>query len=237
MQPFSLLLGLGALTGLLLAGWRAPTKESIRYLDAGVLTLLGALLGSRAITVAVNWAYYQSHIAEIYQVWLGGLSGVGALFGGVLAIFILGGWLKIHVGVLADMLLPLAGTMTVTAWLGCWMDRCGYGWPSTAWWALPAHDEWGVLAGRIPVQLLGALSTLILIWLLDRSSTRLPVKGMSASLGLFGISAMIFTLSYLRADPTPIWYGLRLEAWGAIGLMIFSALSEVVLLFYWKYKK
>ena len=55
MQPFSLLLGLGALAGLLLAGWRAPQKERIRYLDAGVLTLLGALLGSRAISVVVNW--------------------------------------------------------------------------------------------------------------------------------------------------------------------------------------
>jgi prolipoprotein diacylglyceryltransferase len=237
MQPFSLLLGLGALAGLLLAGWRAPQKDRIHYLDAGVLTLLGALLGSRTFTVVVNWTYYQSRPGEIYQVWLGGLSSIGAMVGGLLAIFILGTWLKIHVGVLADVLLPLAGAMTVTAWMGCWVDRCGYGLPSTTWWALPARDEWGVLADRIPVQLLGAILTLIIIWLLDRSSKHLPVKGMSATLGLFGLSAVMFVLSYLRADPTPVWNGLRLEAWGGIGLMIFALVTVVVLLICWKYKK
>jgi amino acid permease len=60
---------------------------------------------------------------------------------------------------------------------------------------------------------------------------------MSATLGLFGIASILFLLSYLRADPTPIWNGLRLEAWGAMGLMIFSSITVVVLLFYWKYKR
>ena len=237
MQLFSILLGLGALAGLLLAGWRAPQKDRIRYLDAGVLTLLGALIGSRAFTVGVNWAYYQSHPGEIYQVWLGGLSGIGAMVSGLLAVFIIAGWWRIPVVVLADVLLPLAGTLTISVWMGCWMDRCGYGVPSNIWWALPARDEWGVLADRIPVQLLGAISTLILIWLLDRAGKHLPVQGMGATLGLFGISAVVFILSYLRADPTPVWNGLRLEAWGAIGLMVFASLTVVVLLFYWKYKK
>jgi hypothetical protein len=45
---------------------------------------------------------------------------------------------------------------------------------------------------------------------------------------------VLFSLSYLRADPTPIWNGLRLDAWGAAGLMLFSALSLVVLLIYGK---
>jgi prolipoprotein diacylglyceryltransferase len=237
MQSFSLLIGLGALAGLLLAGWRAPQKDRIRYLDGGVLTLLGALLGSRAMTVVVNFNYYQSHPSEIYQVWLGGLSGIGALVGGLLTVFIIAGWWKIHVGVLADVYLPLAGALSVTAWMGCWVERCGYGALSSTWWALPARDEWGVLADRIPVQLLGAISTLIMIWLLDRSGKRLPVQGLSATLGLFGLSAVVFGLSYLRADPTPIWNGLRLEAWGAIGLMIFCSITVVVLLLGWKYKK
>jgi len=76
-----------------------------------------------------------------------------------------------------------------------------------------------------------------LIWLLDRLDKRLPIKGMSAALGIFGLSTVVFILSYLRADPTPIWNGLRLEAWGAIGLMVFSSVTVVVLLFCWKYKK
>jgi phosphatidylglycerol:prolipoprotein diacylglycerol transferase len=237
MQPFSLLLGLGALTGLILAGWRAPKKETIRYLDAAVGVMFGALLGSRAVMVAVNYGYYQSHPGEIFQVWLGGLSSIGALAGGIVALFIVAVWWKIPAGLLADTLLPLVGALTVTAWLGCWMDRCSYGVPTNAWWAVPGWDEWGVLARRVPVQLMGATLSLAFIWLVDRASKRLSLPGLSASVGLFGLSAVMFGLSYLRADPTPIWQGLRLEAWGTIGSMIFSTFIVVVLLLRWKFKK
>jgi phosphatidylglycerol:prolipoprotein diacylglycerol transferase len=236
MQPFSVFLGLGALTGLLLVGWRAPQKEAIRFLDAGLVVLSGALIGSRAITVVVNWGYYQTHPGEIIQVWLGGLSSIGALAGGLIAILLFAAWWRISAGSLADFFLPLAGTMTVTAWLGCWVDSCGYGLPSGAWWALPGRDVWGVLAYRVPVQLLGAILTLALIWLLDRAGRQLPLSGMSAAIGLFLLSAEILTLSFLRADPTPIWQGLRIEAWGAIGLMALSAIIVVVLLIRLKYR-
>jgi prolipoprotein diacylglyceryltransferase len=237
MQPFSILLGLGVLLGLLLTVWQAPEKEASRYLEAGLWVLLGALVGSRATTVVVNFTYYQSHPVEIVQVWLGGLSGMGALAGGILVIIILALWWKLPVGKLADMLLPLAGTLTIAAWLGCWVDSCGYGLASELWWALLGRDEWGVLANRVPVQLLGAIITLVLIWLLDWAGKRLPIPGLVAAIGLFSMSAVIMALSFLRADPTPIWNGLRLEAWGAIGLMIFSLASVVVLLLRWKIRK
>jgi len=237
MQLFSILLGLGVLLGLLLTVWRAPEKEAPRYLEAGLWVLLGALVGSRAMTVVVNFTYYQSHPGEIVQVWLGGLSGMGAMVGGILVIIILALWWKLPVGKLADMLLPLAGTLTIAAWLGCWVDSCGYGLASDMWWALPGRDEWGVLAKRVPVQLLGAILTLVLVWLLDWAGKRLPIPGLVAAIGLFGMSAVIMALSFLRADPTPIWNGLRLEAWGAIGLIIFSLSSVVVLLSRWKIRK
>ena len=237
MQPFSILLGLGVLLGLLLTVWRAPEKEASRYLEAGLWVLLGALVGSRAMTVVINFTYYQSHPGEIVQVWLGGLSGMGALAGGILVIIILALWWKLPVGKLADTLLPLAGTLTIAAWLGCWVDSCGYGLASDMWWALPGRDEWGVLTNRVPVQLMGAIITLVLIWLLDWAGKRLPIPGLNAAIGLFGMSAVIIALSFLRADPTPIWNGLRLEAWGAIGLIIFSLSSVVVLLSRWKIRK
>jgi prolipoprotein diacylglyceryltransferase len=92
MHATSLLLGLGTLTGLLLACWRAPQKELPEYLDAGFWVLVGALIGSRAGSVLVNWAYYQAHAGEVFQVWKGGLSGIGALVGGVVAIFVVARW-------------------------------------------------------------------------------------------------------------------------------------------------
>ncbi|NJD60932.1 MAG: hypothetical protein C3F13_16595 [Anaerolineales bacterium] len=237
MQPFSMIIGLGALAGLLLVTWRAPQKERLRYVDAGILTLLGSLIGSRLMTVAVNWSYYASNLGEIFKVWMGGLSGIGALTGGILAVLILSLWWKTPLGVLADALLPLAGTVTIAAWLGCWLDSCSYGYPSTAWWAIPARDEWGVSANRFPVQFIGAILTLIMIWSIDKAGLHLQAQGLSAALGLFGLSAVILGLSYFRIDPTPVWHGLRLEAWGALALMIFSSVTVVVLLLRWMLSK
>jgi prolipoprotein diacylglyceryltransferase len=105
------------------------------------------------------------------------------------------------------------------------------------WWALPGRDEWGVLTTRVPVQLIGATLTLVFIWLLDWASNRFPIPGLMAAIGLFSLSAVIFALSFLRADPTPMWNSLRLEAWGAMGLMIFSIFAVVVLLLGWKFLK
>ncbi len=230
MQLYSPLLGLGAIAGLLLAGWRAPNKEAIRYVDAAAIALFLALVGSRAGFVAVNWGYYASHPLEIVQVWQGGLSSIGALAGGALAVSILAAWWKLPAGLLADILLPLAACLTITSWLGCWAGTCAYGQPSNSWWALPARDEWGVMANRLPVQLIGAILTLLLLVLLDRLARRLPYLGMAGCLGLFGISAILFGLSYLRADPAPIYQGLRLEAWGSAVMMGLSGLLVVVLL-------
>lgn len=237
MHLFSILLALGALAGLVLLSWRSPQKERLRYVDAGVLTLIGALVGGRVFNVAVNWGYYGVHPSEVFQVWMGGFSGIGALVGGMLAIIFLALWWRLPLGPFADALLPLAGTLAIAAWMGCWLDACSYGAPSNAWWALPSGDEWGVIANRVPVQLIGAIATLIVIWLLDWGGRHLPIHGTGAVLGLFGTSAVLFGLSYFRADPTPIWNGLRVDAWGSLGLMAFSALSVVVLLLYWKLKK
>jgi prolipoprotein diacylglyceryltransferase len=237
VNSFSIFIGLGTLLGLLMAGWRAPKKETLRYVDAAVLALFIALIVSRAFAVAASWGYYSSHFVEVFQVWLGGLSSIGALAGGVLAIFVISFWWKLPAGLLADTLFPLVGALGITSWLGCWFNACSYGSLSHAWWALEARDEWGVMASRIPVQLIGAILTLVIVWLMDWAARRLTIPGLTACFGLFGISALIFAISYLRADPMPIWDGLRLEAWGAIGVMVLSSLLAVVLLVHWKYKK
>ena len=229
-----MLLGLGVLLGLLLTIWRVPEKEVSRTLEAAIWVLLAALVGSRAMNVWVNFNYYQHHPGEIIQVWQGGLSGMGALIGGVLMVIGLAFLWKIPAGELADTLLPLSGALAITAWLGCWVDGCGYGSVSDRWWALPGRDEWGVTVNRVPVQLLGATLILILVWLLDWAGKRVSIPGLTATIGLLGISAVLFSLSFLRSDPGLTWNRLRLEAWGAIGWMVFSLFYLVVLL--WRRK-
>lgn len=233
MYAFSLILGLGATLGLLWIAWRAPAKAGLPRLDAGLLVLLGGLLGGRAGFVADHWSYYQAHLLEILSVHRGGFSWAGALAGGLVALLLVAALTRTSLGVLADAMLPLLATLTVTGWLGCWLDGCAYGPRTDQWWGLPAVNEWGRMSSRWPTQLLGAVLTLILFWLLDWGYSRLaaqdrsPRPGTFALLGLLGLALLMFALSYLRVDPASLWYGFRLEAWAALG---FAALAGLALL-------
>ena len=230
MSIFSPLISLGTLSGLLLVAIRAPKKLTFRYIDAALGVLLSALVVSRLAYVFTNWTYFRLHAGEIVQVWLGGLSAPGALLGAFLGVAILRARRTFHLGPLADGLLPLLGTLSIAAWLGCWSDGTAYGAPSTAWYALPAVDEWGAIAARLPVQLLGALLNLLLFIGLEQVQVRLHRPGLAACLGLVGWGLIFFGLSFLRADPAQAWLGLRLEAWGALGVAAVGLVGITALL-------
>lgn len=171
--------------------------------------------GGRTGYVAVNWAYFRSQPQEIYQVQLGGLSWAGAVLGGLIALFAVAGARKTLPGELADALLPLGTALAVSAWLGCWLDGCAYGAQNNAWWALPALDEWGMFAQRLPLQLLGVGSMLGLQAAIDWIRPRLKANGAAAAVWFVVFSFYMLIFSFLRADPAPSWQEIRLDTWAA----------------------
>lgn len=230
---YSLMIGLGATLGLAWAAVRNPERAN-QVINAGLAALLGAYLGSRLTYILVNQVYYQNHPQEIFQFPLGGFSWPGALAGGGLALVLFAALFRQPLGRLADELLPLLVTLSVTGWLGCWLAGCAYGAPLDAWWGLLAVDEWGQLARRWPVQASGALLSLAVIWLVDQLPQQRPQPGLPPGstflLGLLGISSINFFMSLLRADPAPLLNGLRLETWAALLLSALALLIFAVLL-------
>lgn len=234
MANFSILIGIGVGLGLLWVMWQSAPRQCEHRLNAALWALGGALLGGRAAYVARLWPYYHTHQTDIPQVWLGGLDGAGALLGGVLGLLAAAAVLRRPLGRLADALLPLLISVSAAAWLACWLDGSAYGAPASAWWGVPARDEWGEVQRRLPVQLLGAVATLLLSWLIERLRGHLVRPGQPAALGLLGVALILFGLSFLRADPSLLWGSLRPEAWGAlilgglalIGLLLASLLPE-----------
>ena len=225
---FPILLGLGATIGLLWVGLQSPARVALQSVNAGLVGLLGSLVGGRVTFVAAHWSYFQLHWGEIPQIYLGGLSWPGALAGGVLAVALYARMVNQRLAVLLDTLLPLLGMVLVSVWLACWLDGYAYGEASQAWWALPARDEWGVLTRRVPVQLLGALLALLTVWLFDRLRVRSPLTGQAALLVLTLLCLQLFGLSFLRADPAPLWRGLHPESWSALALALFFFLVFLV---------
>lgn len=216
---FSLLVGLGVTLGLVWSTTQAGPRHAERILNLGVAVLLAALVGSRAFYVMLNWIYYRSHMLDILWVWQGGFSGSGALLGGCLGILLAAWYARVSPGWLADQYLPLMASLVVTGWLACWLAGCAYGAVSRAWWALPSRDEWGVSDWRVPVQFMGAILSAASLGWLERQRSLFRHPGLAASLALIVSAIIMFGLSYLRADPMPVWYGLRMDAWGALSAL------------------
>jgi prolipoprotein diacylglyceryltransferase len=230
LNGYSLLIGFGASFGLFCVTVQAaPARRPTALLDAGLITLAGALLGARAAYVLVNWGHFQASPAEIPQLWLGGYSAFGALAGGLLGVVVASLALRMPPGQLADGLLPLLPPLIVCAWLGCWLAGSDYGAPATgAWWALPARDESGVTSARFPLQPLAAVLTLVLFTAIDLARPHLPARGQPASLALLGIALLLGGVSLLRADPAPVWFAYRLDTLTSAALAALAIIFLIV---------
>jgi phosphatidylglycerol:prolipoprotein diacylglycerol transferase len=210
--------------------WQAPEKLAARRIDHGLWLLLGSLVGGRLVHVAIAWPYYTGHLLEVPQVWQGGISGTGALAGGLLALPLLAVTTHQPISQVADAYLPLATVLAVSAWLACWLDGCAYGAETTAWWGLPARDEWGELSRRVPTQLLAASLTLFLFWLVDRSQKRLVRAGQPACLALMGLGLLNFGISFMRVDASQTWWGWRPETWAGLGFSLLAVAAYLMTL-------
>ncbi len=231
LSSFALLVGAGGAIGLLWTlrpGSESP-QELHAKLDAGLLTLAGALVGGRAAYTAVNWPYFQHNPAEIPAIWLGGISWAGAVIGGGLSGMLAMKILPLTTNSLWDDMLPLFTSLVASSWMASWLTGYAYGAKVTDWWGVLAWDEWGTLSRRWPTQLVGALSALVIHWLVEKCRDRgwLPLPGLAASLELAGFSLTFLALSPFRADPAPLWRGVRLDTWAA---GVFLALASSFLL-------
>jgi phosphatidylglycerol:prolipoprotein diacylglycerol transferase len=56
-------------------------------IDVLIFGTLGGIVGARLYYVLFEWEYYRTHLAEIPQIWHGGLAIYGGLFGGILAAY------------------------------------------------------------------------------------------------------------------------------------------------------
>lgn len=86
---YGIILGLGALTGLLLAiqeGKRFGLTPDF-FLDLMLFGVPSAIIGARLYYVVFKWDYYRSHPGEIIQIWNGGIAIYGALIGALICGF------------------------------------------------------------------------------------------------------------------------------------------------------
>lgn len=221
---YSLLVGVGASLGLWRVAARAPRNALRQWLNAGLITLLVMLVGARLGFVLQRPGYYSEHFFEIFAYWQGGLSWGGAALGTWLAAVGTALAYRQSFMITVDRLFGLVGPLAVAAWLGCWTAGVAYGrtLPAGTGWGVPALDESGVTLLRWPLQPLAAASLALLFIVLERRVVYWKTPGRAAALGLVVFSCHLVLFSFLRADPALSWWGVRMDAWAAVLLLLVS---------------
>lgn len=86
---YGVIIAFGFLLAVLFGGriaykWKIDLNKMIDVLIFGTV---GGILGARLYYVIFEWSYYREHLAEIPQIWHGGLAIYGGLIGGLLAAY------------------------------------------------------------------------------------------------------------------------------------------------------
>ncbi|MGN0571235.1 MAG: prolipoprotein diacylglyceryl transferase [Candidatus Fimenecus sp.] len=86
---YGVIIAFGFLLAVLFGGrmaykWKLDLNKMLDILLFGTI---GGILGARLYYVAFEWDYYSAHLAEIPQIWHGGLAIYGGLIGGIIGAY------------------------------------------------------------------------------------------------------------------------------------------------------
>jgi phosphatidylglycerol---prolipoprotein diacylglyceryl transferase len=222
------MLYLGVVAGLVVGdlGAHAERLDPARVYVALLLLLVPALLGARLASVVGNWPAYRADPGLIWRRSEGGQ----AMYGGLVAV-------PLSVPVLAALHLPFAAFWDVGALsmltgmaftrVGCLLNGCCAGRPTTSRFGLVLPDARGVRLRRIPTQLLEAGLALVLLAGSAALATARPAPGAVFAAALAGYAAGRLVLQPLR-ERQPRLAGVSTVRIASFGLLAAALLSLVL---------
>ncbi|MEO7720165.1 MAG: prolipoprotein diacylglyceryl transferase [Capsulimonas sp.] len=145
-------------------------------LDAGTWMILAGIAGARLMFIIVDWSSYRDHPLSGLEIWNGGLSFHGALFGGLLALIVFCLIRRISILKITDLFAPSVMLSYAIGRIGCFFNGCCYGAPTTMPWGIRFNEDgqghWTVPSH--PTQMYSTILSLIffgvLVWLERRKA-------------------------------------------------------------------
>lgn len=178
--------------------------------------VIAGLVGARLYYVLYAWSYYHNHLAEIWQLWQGGLAIHGALIGGGLVVWRYARRHHLSFLSLIDLAVPaMALGQAIGRW-GNYFNQELFGRPTTLPWGIPidlSHRPAVFMSAEFfhPTFLYESILNLVLVgvllWLIRRWPNRRP--GNIAAIYAIGYGIIRLTMEFLRVDYSPIVGGVR----------------------------
>jgi prolipoprotein diacylglyceryltransferase len=196
--------------------YRTSPENRLSVFDVLIGGLAGGIILARIEHVLLNWNYFAYNTTEIIQLYRGGLDWHGAVVGAGIGLGIVSRWRRVALTPVIDSLTVLIPLLSLVVWWGCWSVSCRYGlevatladYPS--WMAWEGRDIFGIYAPRFHTQLMGIVSSLLLLamtlvlfwrkWLVFRRFWLLMACG----------ACIMFFISFLQGDYSIRFYQLRI---------------------------
>jgi phosphatidylglycerol:prolipoprotein diacylglycerol transferase len=175
IYAYGLMLTIAFIVGTIIT-IRVAARDKISaeiVLDLVTFIIIGAIIGARLIYVVLKFSEYKENPASVMYITQGGLSVHGGILGGMVAAWIYAAYRKLNYWHLADIFAPQLALGLAIGRIGCFLNGCCYGVPTSdtnAWYAItfPENLHTGLTSSvpRHPAQLYEVfLSFLIFIYL------------------------------------------------------------------------
>ena len=234
VYSYGVLLALAYLAGLQLAVVRARRAglDGAKVMDLGIYLIIAALVGAKAMLIAVDFNYFRHQPRELLSLVRAG----GVFYGGLIAAFFVGLWLirryKLPLWTTADLIAPGIALGHVVGRFGCLLAGCCYGRPTTVPWAITFTNPVASLNVGTPLQiplhptqLYDAGAELLILGILLATERRgKPFAGRTFWLYMVLYAISRFIIEFYRGDERGMIAGLSTSQFVAIIIVPVSLL-------------
>lgn len=224
IYSFGVFILLGFLAGSFYI-WREGKNEfhQEQLFDTVLVVTVSALLGARLLYIFTHFTdFYFNPLRWLHFYLYPGFSFWGSFFGGIAGTIWYTKKIKVSFWRMADFLVLGAGLGQIFAQVGCFLNGCTVGKPSSLPWAMATL---GFLEKRHPVAAYDTLAAMIVFLILLRVSRwifahRRQREGTCGLTFITLAAAFSFPLEFLKEGGV-YFYGLDLNQW--IALFVFTA--------------
>jgi phosphatidylglycerol---prolipoprotein diacylglyceryl transferase len=215
----------GSAVAVRLAKQRGIRSEQV--LDLTAVILVASIVGARLLYVALQWSYFRENPSHVWRIWEGGLSFQGGLAAGLLAGLVYCRRQGLSFLRMGDVMAPGAALGYAIGRIGCFLNGCCYGAPTSLPWACQFHDP--PITGPLtppshPTQIyaslvnLGIFALLLLVWRRQRFT------GQVLWSYLLAYAVYRFGIEFLRKGATAevLALGMTHAQWASIGMALLA---------------